>query len=146
MLQIQGLALLATFLSVATGYALLSLRRHTALLIANGIALAANIVLTLVLVPIDQARGAAIAAVIAESCLALGQLILLLREGILKVRIRPLVGITIAGLAGAAPLLVGGLAPILRTLAGLAIYAAVIGAFGLLPPELAHALQDRRRR
>ncbi len=144
-LQIQGLALLATFLSVATGYALLSLRRHTALLIANGVALAANIALTLVLVPIDQARGAAIAAVIAESCLALGQLILLLREGILKVRIRPLVGITIAGLAGAAPLLVGGLAPILRTLAGLAIYGAVIGALGLLPPELAHVLQDRRR-
>ena len=71
-LQIQGLALVATFVVAATGFALLSLRRHTELLIANGGALLRTWSLTLALVPLDQARGAAVAAGIAETCLALG--------------------------------------------------------------------------
>lgn len=145
-LQIQGLALVATFLSMATGYALLSTRHHTALLIANGGALLANIVLTLVLVPISQARGAATAAVIAESCLAVGQLILLMRDGNARVRLGSLPVIAIAGLAGAAPLLISGLHPILRAVAGLLIYAGVITVLGRLPPEIAHALDRERRR
>lgn len=139
-LQIQGLALVATFLAVATGFVLLSLRRHTALLIANGAALVTNVVLTLVLVPVDQARGAATAAVIAETCLAIGQLLLLQRVRGRLVRLRSLAVITVAGVAGAAPLLVGGVHPILRALAGLAIYLAVLSAFGRIPPEVRDAL------
>jgi O-antigen/teichoic acid export membrane protein len=145
-LQIQGLALVATFLAAATGYPLLSLRRHVALLIANGGALAANVVLTLVLVPIDHARGAAIAAVIAESCLAIGLLAMLLRAGRCRLRIASLAAVTIAGLAGAAPLLAAGVHPVLRALAGLAIYTAVLALLGRLPPELAHAFERRRPR
>lgn len=145
-LQIQGLALVATFLSMATGYVLLSLHRHRDLLIANGAALAANIVLTLVLVPLDQARGAAIAAVVAESCLALGQLLLLRRAAKVPVQIATLGTIAVAGLAGAAPLLVAGMHPMLRALAGLAIYITILAALGRLPPELGHALDRQRHR
>ncbi len=145
-LQIQGLALVATFLSMATGYALLSTRRHSALLIANGVALLANIVLTLVLVPISQARGAATAAVIAETCLAASQLVLLLRDGRSRIRFVSVPVITVAGLVGASPLLIGGLHPILRALLGLAAYAAVLGVLGLFPPEISHALDRKRRR
>lgn len=138
-LQIQSLTLVATFVSVATGFVLLSLRRHTALLIANSIALAANIVLTLALVPLDQARGGALAAVIAEGCLAIGQLLLLQRNRGRLVHFSSLTVIAVAGLAGATPLLASGVSPILRTLGGLAIYVAVIAAFGRVPPELRHA-------
>ena len=45
-LQIQGLALLAGFLAVTGAFALVSLRRHTALLVGNLVGLAASIVLT----------------------------------------------------------------------------------------------------
>jgi O-antigen/teichoic acid export membrane protein len=143
-LQIQGLALLSTFLAVASGYCLLSLRHHTALLIANGGALATNIVLTLVLVPIAQARGAAIAAVVAESCLAIVQLVLLRRAGTTRLPIKALPAVAIAAVAGASPLLVSGANAVLRTLVGLAIYAVVLALMGRTPPELTHLLASRR--
>jgi O-antigen/teichoic acid export membrane protein len=143
-LQIQGLALVATFLAAATSYCLLSLRQHSALLIANGGALLANIALTLVLVPIAQARGAAIAAVIAESCLAIVQLTLLHRTGNTRLPISAVPAVAVAALVAAVPLLVLGADPVLRTIVGLAIYVALLALLGRLPPELAHAL-DRRR-
>ena len=145
-LQIQGLALLATFIAYATGYPLLSLRRHGALLIANGGALAANIVMTIVLVPVDGARGAAIAAVVAESALAIGQLTLLLGSHRVRFPFAALRAVAIAGLAGAAPLLASGVAPLVRTAAGLAIFVAALALQRRLPPELAHAFQRRHPR
>jgi O-antigen/teichoic acid export membrane protein len=147
-LQIQGTALIATFLAIAAGFPLLALRRHAALLMANGGALVANIVLTLVLVPIDQAKGAAIAAVAAESCLALGQLVFLLRLGRARVRLTAPLIVTLVGLAGASPLLVPGLHPLLRTVAGVAIYGIGLALLGLWPPELRQVLErtgGRRR-
>jgi O-antigen/teichoic acid export membrane protein len=143
-LQIQGLALVATFLSMATGFVLLSTRRHTALLVANGGALLANVVLTLILVPVWQARGAAIAAVVAESCLALGQLTLVLRDGSGRVNVAALPAIAAAGLVGASPLLIDGLHPILRAALGVGLYVVVLAILGRFPPEVSHAL-DRRR-
>ena len=145
-LQIQGLALVATFVSVAAGFVLLSLRRHTILLVANGAALVANVVLALALVPVAQARGAAIAAVIAESCLALGLLVLLRRNDGVRVRGSSLCALAVAGLAGSTPLLLTGVHPILRTGAGLAIYLIVLASLGRFPPELAHAVDRRRHR
>jgi O-antigen/teichoic acid export membrane protein len=143
-LQIQAIALLATFLAVASGFALLSLRRYSALLIGNSVALLANVVLTLVLVPIDQAKGAAIAAVIAEGCLAAGQTFLLLRGGPARIRLAALPPIALAGIAGASLLLVPGLHPLIRTVVGLAIFFAILAAFGQLPPELKHMLRRGR--
>ena len=134
-LQIQGLALLATFLGMATGFTLLSLRWFRTLLIANIGALIANIILTLVLVPLDDARGAAIAAVIAESCFAVGLLAVLARRRTASLRISSIVAVAIAGLAGATPLLIAGLHPIVRTIAGLTIYSIALALQGRLPPE-----------
>jgi O-antigen/teichoic acid export membrane protein len=142
-LQIQALALLATFLAVATSYPLLALRRHRALLIANSIALVVNIGLTLVLVPIADARGAAIAAVVAESSVCAAQLALLLRERVAKPRLSTFPLVVLAGFAGASPLLIDGLHPLLRTILGLAIYGLILSAFGRKPPELRHMLERR---
>ncbi len=140
-LEIQGLALVATFVSTATGFSLLSLRRHRALLIANTGALVANVVLTLVLVPIDRARGAAVAAVIAESCLALGQTALLTRSARVRIDAGAVRAVAIAGLAGAAPLLVGNVPALVRTVAGMTIYVALLALQRRVPPELGHLFQ-----
>lgn len=143
-LRIQAIALLATFFATASGFPLLSLHRHTALLITNSTALAANVVLALILVPIDASHGAAIAAVVAESCLAVGQAALLVRTGCARVPVRSVAAVLLAGLAGASLLLVPSLGSIPRTLGGLAIYAILITIFGRFPPELRHALDHRR--
>src|SRR4051812_513704 len=78
-LRIQGMALLATSLAVAAGYGLLTLRRHTALLVGNGASLVVVVVLTLALVPGSGAKGAAVAALVAETTLATIQLTVFLR-------------------------------------------------------------------
>ena len=142
-LQIQGLALVATFLGAASGFMLLSLRRHRALLVANGGALLANVALTLILVPVDQARGAAIAAVVAETCLAAAQLLVLRRMHVTRLRTAPMAGVVIAALVAAFPLLIPGLHPLLRTLVGMTVYVVVIALLGLLPPELLQIVERR---
>lgn len=142
-LEIQAIAIAATFLTMAGGFVLLSLRRHTALLLANGGALLVNIVLTLVLVHADQAQGAAIAAVLAETALSVGQLVLLLRARIARIRLGNLLLIAVAGAAGALPLLIQDVPSLLRMCAGLIVYVAVLALFRRFPPEVAHALRRR---
>ncbi len=144
-LQIQAIALAATFLTTAGGYVLLSLRRHMTLLVANGGALLANLVLTLILVRTDQAHGGAIAGVLAESALALALLVVMMRAGVARIRLVNLIALGIAGLAGAAPLLVPGVYPLVRMVAGVTIYVTVLALFRRFPPELRHALHRRRR-
>lgn len=145
-LQIQGLALVATFIAAATGFALISLRRHAELLIANGGALVANVVLTLALVPLAQARGAAVAGGVAETCLALVMAALLWRQARIGIHVEALRAVILAGLAGAAPLLVPHVHPILRTFAGVAIYVSMLALQKRLPPEIAHLLPRRQPR
>ncbi|MHB1567562.1 MAG: lipopolysaccharide biosynthesis protein [Solirubrobacteraceae bacterium] len=145
-LQIQSIALLATFLTTAGGFVLLSLRRHRALLVTNCVALLTNLLLTLVLVHADQAQGGAIAGVIAESGLAITLLVLMIRAGVVRIRASRLAATSIAGLAAALPLIVPGLDPLLRLLLGLTVYVAVLGLFGLIPPEVRHALRRRQRK
>jgi O-antigen/teichoic acid export membrane protein len=140
-LQIQALALAATFLTVASGFVFLSLRRHVLLLVVNVGALLLNVALSLVLIPIDQARGAAVAAVLAESCLSAALLWKLIRLPGVGVRLLPLATVAGAGLVGAAPLLVSGMAPLWRTAAGLVLYAGALTLLGRVPPELRHAFQ-----
>lgn len=135
-LQIQGLSLIATFIAAASAFLLLSVHRNKSMLIASCAAFVTNLVLTCVLVPIDQAEGAAIAAVIAEACMALVQTVLLLRLGYFRLDIRSLALIVLAGAIAAAPLLIGGLASVAQTAVGAIIYVAALAAFRRLPPEL----------
>jgi O-antigen/teichoic acid export membrane protein len=136
-LQIQAFALLATFLATASGFPLLALRRHTALLVGNCGALAANVALSFILIPIAHARGAAISAVAAESCLAVGQLGFLLREGRVSMRVSTIAVAIIAGLVGASAQLLP-VFPGVRAVVAVLAYLIVLAAFGRLPPELTH--------
>ena len=79
-LRIQSLAMIASFVASATGYALLSLRRHRATLIANLGSLVVVVVAALALTPGMGAQGGAIAAVLADFMLAVGGTMLLVRR------------------------------------------------------------------
>jgi O-antigen/teichoic acid export membrane protein len=66
-LQIQGVALLASFLAITGALVLVALHRHMALLIGNVVALVGSIVLTAVLVQSSGAKGAAVATLLGEA-------------------------------------------------------------------------------
>ena len=69
-LRIQGLALAATFLVTLFGYMLWVVRARRQLIVGNLVGLGAAVVLTATLIPAWEAKGAALAMVIAESLLA----------------------------------------------------------------------------
>jgi O-antigen/teichoic acid export membrane protein len=145
-LRIQGFALLATFVVVACGFPLLAERRYREILLANVVALVASLVLTLALVPVLDAEGAALATVGAEMALAVAVAVLLARSH-RGVRLpwgsvpRVLVaagGAAAAGLAAPLPAVAQG---VLAT----AVYALLLLLVGRFPPELRHALAAPRR-
>lgn len=78
-LRIQGVAVLATFVGTASQFALLSMRRFRALVIANSAGLLASVALTLVLASEYGATGAAVATSIAELAIAATSVVLLVR-------------------------------------------------------------------
>jgi O-antigen/teichoic acid export membrane protein len=144
-LRIQGVAMVATFVAVACAYPLLSLRRNKELMIANGAALLASVLLTLILVPPLEAQGAAIAAVSAETALAIFTVAFLRRaepELHLPLGVVPVALLAAAAGVGAA-LLLGG-PEVLRAVVGSVVFVAGVGLLGRFPPEVGHALAARR--
>lgn len=141
-LRIQGVAMIATFVSVAAGFPLLSLRRNKELMIANAMAFAASVGLTLALVPSFEAEGAAAAAVVAETALAIVTTILLRRsEPTLQLPLSVLpVAALAAALAVGAALLIGG-PDVLQAVLGMVLFVGIVGALGRFPPEVGHLLR-----
>ena len=144
-LRIQGVAMVATFVANACGFPLLSLRRNKAIMIANAVALAFSVALTVALVPRFQAQGAAVAAVVAETALAVVTAALLQRaEPTLRL---PLGVLPVAALAAGAgvgvALLVGG-PDVVRAPVGLIAFGVAVTVLGRFPPEVGHALTARR--
>jgi O-antigen/teichoic acid export membrane protein len=140
-LRIQGVALLATFVAVACSFPLLSLHRHRELLVANALALALCVGLTIELVPLLAANGAAIGATAAEYVLALVTMFLMLRA---RRELRPpadvLVTIAIAAASGIALQLVPDLHPVLRVAGASILYFGALALIGHIPRELIDAL------
>jgi len=144
-LRIQGLALIASFAAVACGYPLLTLRRYRAVLFINLGALVLSAILTLILVPPLGARGAAIAAVIAESALAVAEGIVLVRGA--RLARLPLDVIPVAALAGGAGALCGLVLPIHPLLAvavATLVFAAALRLLGRFPQEVGEVLAGLR--
>ncbi len=144
-LRIQAPALLATFVAVACGFSLLSIRRHRSLLVANAVALAFSVALTVLLVPGLGARGAAIATTAAEWALALVTFALLVRaHEALRLSLRVIGPVTAASAAGALP----ALAPVpaaAQVALGGSLYLLLLVAFKAVPPEIRGALPSGRR-
>ncbi len=137
-LRIQGLALMATCIAAATGYVLLALRRHGAMLIASVAALVMAIVMSLVLIPPFEAQGAAVAVVIAEFSLAATLVTMLLRAHPDLLRIVLLRPLAIVGMGAVActVALIPLPSAVLTTALGALAFAALLAVTGYIPPEL----------
>ena len=144
-LQVQGAAILASFLLATWGFGLISLHRHAALLGANAFALVLSIGFSLLLVPEHGALGAAITTVIGETGMAVAYAVALMRASpelrpglavMWKVALATAVGLG-AGVA------VGGSGVVAVVVAGV-VYAGAVLSLRAVPDEL-HDFVRRRR-
>lgn len=138
--RIQGIALLAVFLGLVCQFGLIAIRRQGAMAIANGIALAVVIVLGLVLIPLYEEIGAAVAAVVGESLLAALLLAALARSDRL---LFPNFGfvwkVALASALACAAILVP-LPAIAVAVIATVLFAVGVWLTGVLPPEVTEAL------
>lgn len=145
-LQIQGIALIATFVLAGWSYALLSLRRYKGVLMANLTAFLVSCSLTAALASTHGATGAAVATLCAESVLAAGLLLALLRG---HPEHRPRVGIVLKVALATAPAvflaLLSGIPSLVRALLALAAYGLLIVLTRAVPEELLELLPSRPR-
>lgn len=145
-LQIQSVALLASFVVAAASFPLLGLRRHRDILVANCVSLVIAAALAVALVPAHGATGAAIAAVAADIALAITTTTMLLR---CSGRVLPLSAIPVAlaaclGGYGAASLV--GVHPLVDAIIGAVVFLAVLVIARRFPPELRELLTSKRIR
>jgi len=146
-LQIQGSALIATFVLAGWSFALLSLKRYRGLLLANLAAFAVSFCATLVLASSHGATGAAIATVAGESVLAFGSLLALSYR---HPDLRPRLGIVLKVVPAAAPAvalaLLTGVPSVVRALLALLAYGLLIVLTRAVPAEMRDLLPARMRR
>lgn len=144
-LRIQAPSVLATFLAVAAGYCLLSLRLHREMLWANLAALVLSVSLTFALVPSLGAQGAAVATTAAEWALAIVTTGLLIRAmGALRLSMAVLGPVALATAAGACALLLP-VPAIAQAIVAPVLYIGILGLLGAIPTEVGEALLARRR-
>lgn len=145
-LRIQGLALIASFVSAVWGYTLLSLHRYRQILIASLVALALTVGLTATLSSLDGARGAAIATAVCEFAL-MG----MLAFAVYSSGLRPAITFSalrrslLAAALAAATLAIPGLADAARLALALVIYGVALLVLGAVPKEILAELPWRRR-
>lgn len=143
-LRTMGAALVASFVIAVWAHALLSLRRHLALLVANGTALALAVVLSALLLPGGGARAGALVTVALELTLATGYLVALART---RRDLLPSAHVVPRWLAAlGAALALGLLLPVpsvVATLLAAALYLLVLAVTGAVPRELLDAVRRR---
>lgn len=145
-LRIQGASLVATFLIATWAFALLSLRRHAALVKANTGALIVAIGMALLLAPNHGARGAAYATLTAELALAaMYAWILMGRGSDLRASPRVLAPLALAvGVALAVALVLPATSYVDAAAAALVYFVVLLLARGI-PAEVFDALPHRLR-
>jgi O-antigen/teichoic acid export membrane protein len=136
-LQIQGMALGATFVSIVWGTGLLSLSMHRQILTLNASALLGSIALLAVLVPLDGAEGGAIAILCGELGAAVaGALILMRAHPALRPPLAGLPKIALAAALGLAPIALTPVPLIVRVLMSSVLYGGALLATKAIPPEV----------
>ena len=145
-LRIQGLAFMASFVGAVWGYALVSLRRHRAVLLCSLGALVLTVALTASLATIDGARGGAIATAIADSLLSVMLGVAVFRSGVRPdITWRAIPRVLAAGALGAATLAIPGVPDLLRVVLALALYGGALLALRVVPREIIEQLPGRLR-
>lgn len=142
-LQLQSIALTASFVATATGFSLLGLDRYRETLAANVLSLVAVTVLALALTPRFGAEGGAVAAVVADLILCSANTALLMRDGGPTL---PLGAVGVAALAAGAGYGAGrlvGVHPLVEAAAGGLVFLAVLALLGRFPPEARELVRRR---
>jgi O-antigen/teichoic acid export membrane protein len=142
-LQIQGPALAATFLVALFGGTLWVVRAKRDLVIGNAVGVAAAILLTGLLVPIAEAKGAAIAMVCAEALLAAWLGVALLRT---RPSLRPSLGVlpkVLVALAAGFSLGFAPLPDVVALVLGALAYLGVLVVMRGIPAEIWRAIASR---
>jgi O-antigen/teichoic acid export membrane protein len=144
-LRIQAVAMLASFVLAAWGFALLSLHLHREMLVANAVALVTSLAAVGALASTMGADGAALGTLLGEAVLAAGYLVALVRA---RPALRPSPRIPLQAIAVAA--VAGGIAVLLpvpdalRMLVALGLYGAVVVSTHLVPDEVREAVAALR--
>lgn len=145
-LRIQGLAVVATFVAVACGFPLLTLRRFGGVLAANGVALVLSGGLTLVLVGPLAARGAAVAAAGAELVLAIATAVLLKRAAAdVILPASTAAAIAVAGVVATGAGVAAPVHPVIGAVGATIVYFGLLALLGRFPPEVREVLTRRVR-
>jgi O-antigen/teichoic acid export membrane protein len=146
-LEIQGIALVATFVLGGWSFALLSLKRYKDLLLANLAAFVVSCTLTVVLASNHGATGAAVATVCGEAVLATGSLLMLVRgHPELRPRFTIALKVGLAIVPGVALALWSGMPSLVRTLLALAAYGLLVVIMRAVPDEVVELLPQRLHR
>ena len=143
-LQLQGIAIAVSFVTTAWSFGLLSIARYRSLLAITATGVATVFTLTLVLEPIFEAQGTALAIVAADTVQSLLAFLVLRRHvpG-LHFPVGLCLRVAAAGGLGFATLLVGELTSFTRTVIAAVVYSGALLALGAIPEELAHAFRER---
>ncbi len=144
-LEIQGLAIVTSFVAAILGYALLSLRQYRQLLRANALAVLIVTVLSFVLIPAYGARGAAVAPTVAEACLGLAYAVSLARgEARLRISLGVLPGLLVSlGASIAVAYLLPVSSELVRLVALTVVYFPLLHVLKVIPLEVVGALVRR---
>jgi O-antigen/teichoic acid export membrane protein len=144
-LQIQGLAMVPVFLSITGALALVSLRRHVAVLAGNAVGLTIIIVVTAILVPKMGAEGGAVATLTAECVIALLYGVVIFGSRVVRYDLELVPRIAIAA-ALAAALALTPLGGAVLVLSATAVYWGALFLLRGVPPEVVDALLRREPR
>jgi len=142
-LRILGVAHMTGFLAVSGIYAMLSLKRYRALLIANSVALIVAIVGTVILAPPFGAKGAAVATVVADGSLAIACLVVLARTPGLRPKLAVVPKAALSVIAGLTLALVLPVHPLLLFVFSSLAYFVVAHALRAIPTEVIQAFRRR---
>jgi O-antigen/teichoic acid export membrane protein len=143
-LRIHVFALLGAFLTQVWVFGLIAVGRQSALVVVNGVALFVVIAGGATLIPLFDARGAAVAAVVGEAALAALALVLLVRaRPALRPHGRTALRVLAAGLVGALAGFVPGPPEVVSAILAVAVFGVAARAFGAVPAELWAAVRPR---
>lgn len=141
-LRIQCFALFGSFASVIWTTALIAIRRQSALVLINTVALVAVAAFGGALIPIYGARGAAVAAIAGELLLALVSLAMLLRaQPALRPDGRFVVKLALAAAGGLCCDLIPELPALLTATISALVYALIAFSLGAVPSEATTAMK-----
>lgn len=145
-LQIQSVAMLASFVAAGTGFPLLSMHRNRETLVANCVSLVLVVALAFALVPAHGAHGAAVAAIVADLALAATNTAMLVRRGGPRLPFSAVPITLLAGAAGYAGGRLAGIHPLVEIVVGATVFLSVLFVTRRFPPELRDVLRRQAPR